>query len=166
VFAKSASARAFTAVEKRFILDTLNDARAWPVGPWISRSPASITRVVEPRWTVSLETSDYINRLAGPTVNGLSATWMSTHVSWLSYENWTSVPSAVRAIYTLEDYRRYLILHECGHALGLDHPQPDWALPKTGPCPVMKQQTLGLGRYQPNVWPLRQEKDVLLKSFK
>lgn len=161
LFAKTASARAFTPTEKRFILDTLNDARAWPVGPWA----AATSSTSAPLWTVSLETSQYISRRAGPTVNGLSVTWMSSHKSWLSYENWSSVPQPVQGVYSLDDYRRYLILHECGHGLGLDHPDKSWALPKSGPCPVMKQQTLGLGPYKPNVWPLRQEIDVLAEAF-
>lgn len=158
-FAPSKTARAFTAAEKKFVLKVLNDPRAWPVGRWTMASATS-----RPTWTVALEAQDHIDRVAGPSIAGLSVTFMDRSVSWLSYTNWTTVPGPLQGLYSLEAYRVYLILHECGHGLGLDHPDKSWALPRSGPAPVMKQQTLGLGPYRPNVWPLGQEKKILLEQ--
>jgi len=50
----------------------------------------------------------------------------------------------------LADYRRYVVNHEVGHALGYEHR----GCPATGAlAPVMMQQTKGTGACMPNPWP-------------
>lgn len=57
---------------------------------------------------------------------------------------------AVPHIPDLELYRRYVINHEIGHALGRGHA----TCPAPGqPAPVMAQQTLGLDGCTANAWP-------------
>lgn len=52
----------------------------------------------------------------------------------------------------LEAYRRYVVNHETGHALGYPHV----GCPGTGDlAPVMLQQTKGLEGCKPNPWPAR-----------
>lgn len=53
--------------------------------------------------------------------------------------NWTSVPAPASTM-TLENYRKYLVLHEFGHALGFGHVK----CPSEGAdAPIMMQQTKG-----------------------
>jgi hypothetical protein len=89
----------------------------------------------------------------------LSVTYMSEKPRRTSfnYRNWTRVPDPVQNIYSLEQYRRYLVLHECGHALGLGHQK----CRPGSPAPIMLQHSLGLKGCDPNLWPLASEKEFL-----
>ena len=87
---------------------------------------------------------------------------VSPRITYFNETNWNHVPEPLRHLYSLEDYRTYVILHECGHAIfSLDHPRK--IVP--GPCPVMIQQTRGLpqGTFK-NLWPLESEKKRALKN--
>jgi len=109
-------------------------------------------------WAVELASSQTISELA-PGLPGLSVTMMSykPRLTMFNYENWMRVPAAAPKEYSLAQYRTYLILHECGHALGLGHPRAS-VRNSHGPCPVMVQQTRGIGHLQPNIWPLDSER--------
>jgi hypothetical protein len=121
-------------------------------------------KTIDPKksnWTISLETPDYINsflsRKSGPLQYGLSITMMSEspRVTYFSFQNWTHRPETLPN-YTRQEYRTYLVLHECGHALGLGHSHC-----KGGPAPIMHQQTRGNKTCTKNTWPLAFEKRLL-----
>ena len=62
----------------------------------------------------------------------------------------------------MKNYRIYLINHEVGHILGMEHDKPI----KNRKVPVMVQQTLSIGLANPNPWPLLKEQKKLLKKVR
>lgn len=56
---------------------------------------------------------------------------------------------------SLDEYRRYVINHEVGHWVGLDHRACRAA---GAPAWVMQQQTISLGGCETRVWPQRDER--------
>ena len=136
---------------KSFFMDTLNDPRAWPF-KWTETRKRQLAD-----WAVELVDNDDIQSIA-PGLPGLSVTMMtySPRLTLFNYQNWLTVPLAAPS-YSLAQYRTYLILHECGHALGLGHPKSS-VRQTHGPSPIMVQQTLGIGLLEPNIWPLESEK--------
>lgn len=77
---------------------------------------------------------------------------------YLHLDNWLHGSKASGL--SLTNYRKYLVNHEIGHILGLGHKKPVG----TGKCPVMVQQTLGIGNQKPNVWPLMKELSAALRK--
>lgn len=156
-FDTSVSARPWTPSEKKLILETLNDYRSWMPSKWSETKSRQYAD-----WSVSLESQELIDSYPG--MKGLSVTFMSEspRKTMFSYENWASLPNAVKSIYTLKMYRQYLINHEAGHALGLGHPKRKFV--NNTIAPVMIQQTLGLHGLLPNVWPTNEELLKLMHS--
>lgn len=57
------------------------------------------------------------------------------------------------------EYRHYVVVHEIGHWIGLDHLEcADHQAPGE-PAPVMDQQSIDTGECTTNVWPLAFERD-------
>lgn len=61
----------------------------------------------------------------------------------------------------VHDYRYYVVNHEFGHILGENHRTPI----ENMPCPIMVQQTLGIGYALPNYLPLKFERDSVLSKI-
>ena len=149
-------------MEKHFIMSTLNDRRAWPV-KWIETRNAQLAN-----WNVVLETQDFIDSKFPSNIKGLSVTQSRANVhhglmapkTTFSYENWSDVPLKLRGKYNIHEYRTYVLLHECGHALGLGHRECTG-----GPAPIMLQQTRGLGECTKNLWPLETEIDSIYRMY-
>ena len=75
----------------------------------------------------------------------------------INSRRWKRGAASYRWSRFLAAYRRYLINHEVGHALG--HPHRN--CPRTGaPAPVMMQQTKGVEPCRRNPWPLTYEKSA------
>ncbi len=69
---------------------------------------------------------------------------------YINDDNWRNNPDAW-AHRSQHDYRHYVIVHEVGHWLGLDHRD----CPSRGaPAPVMVQQSISTEGCETNVWPL------------
>jgi len=161
-FCYSKTARSFTIMEKQFVLSTLNDRRAWPV-KWIETHNAQLAN-----WNVVLESQQFIDDNFPSRINGLSVTQSRANVrqgphapkTFFSYTNWSEVPLKLRGKYNIHEYRTYVVLHECGHALGLGHRECTG-----GPAPIMLQQTRGIKECTKNLWPLDIEIDALYKMY-
>ncbi|MBW3664084.1 MAG: cell wall-binding repeat-containing protein [Actinobacteria bacterium] len=65
----------------------------------------------------------------------------------------------------IEDYRHYVVLHELGHWLELDHYECRQYAGAGKPAPVMDQQTIDTGVCTTNVWPLEFELDQARRNI-
>ena len=91
-------------------------------------------------------------------LTNLSCADRNTDKIYINYNRWIRGSKASKL--NIRDYRIYLINHEVGHILGLDHAEPI----KGRLTPVMNQSTLGIGEGLPNMWPLEWEKSLVLKK--
>ena len=135
--------------ENRFVatvLAILNDPRSWGVQfEYSDHNPDVI---------LMLSKASDVKRACRMT--GLSCAILSNPVIiHINLNRWRrgSRPSCL----DLTDYRTYVINHEIGHALGFGHYDPS----PGKLCPVMTQQTLGIGKAVPNPWPTSWEKILL-----
>ena len=122
----------------------LSDDRTWPV---------KFTRDdLHPDFSITLVEPGVVERACGLS-NDLSCASMDHKWVLLNARRWFE--GSAKSNLDLDDYRTYVINHEVGHVLLLNHPTLP---PRPGePCPVMIQQTLGTGYALKNVWPLAEE---------
>ena len=83
--------------------------------------------------------------------NGLSCYTYIKNEIYFNYNNWMNESPKFLSKFkqSLDGYRRYLVLHEVGHALGLGHLD---AKKFDGlPAPIMSQQTKGIYNAIPNL---------------
>ncbi|MGW3341930.1 DUF3152 domain-containing protein [Nonomuraea rubra] len=119
---------------------TLNDVRGWARFQRVDHGPVRVrVALSSPRLTV---------RQCLPLRTGGELSCWNGHRSVINALRWAEgVPQYGG---DLAAYRRYLISHEVGHALGHRHR----SCPGPGrPAPVMVQQSKSLGRCRPNPWP-------------
>lgn len=126
-------------------------------------------------WIAVKAPRTYIQSIGGDIK--LSATIMSDpkqgpRTTFFNLENWNKLPEPLKGLYSLMDYRQYLVLHEFGHALAsLDHP-PKKTLHNNSYAPIMYQQTRGLDvpydgqiiKLKKNLWPLLHERQLFFKK--
>ena len=93
------------------------------------------------------------DRLCPPVrTNGLFSRFMRGRAV-LNFWRWINGARAYAG--RLAQYRRYMVNHEVGHALGHGH----LGCPGSGrAAPVMMQQTKGVAPCKPNPWPLAEER--------
>jgi hypothetical protein len=86
----------------------------------------------------------------------LSLCNMKTREIWINEDRWQrAIPDESQL--PLAAYRAYVLQHELGHALGLEHAEHCTA--PGIPAPIMVQQTLGIGMCAPNPFPTQFELD-------
>ncbi|MBA3431715.1 MAG: DUF3152 domain-containing protein, partial [Actinobacteria bacterium] len=130
--------------------DVLDDPRGWSASGTfaferVDQGPVS--------FRVTLASRGLTDRLCAPLVtNGLYSCYMNGRAV-LNVWRWKVGADAYGR--DLERYRRYLINHEVGHALGRGHRY----CPAAGePAPVMMQQTKGVAPCKSHAWPLAYER--------
>jgi hypothetical protein len=84
---------------------------------------------------------------AGLDTRSLYSCWNGTFAA-LNSVRWVNGAEAFAG--DIEAYRRYLVNHEVGHALGRRH---EWCTTSGALASVMMQQTKGVGPCVPNPWP-------------
>lgn len=121
----------------------VNDKRGWPIEFKEGKNG----------FTIILTDPEEIKKKCG--FSGLSCA-LGKNTILIHRTNWNRGTPA----HTLKDYRTYVINHELGHLLGLNHQKPTGK----GLCPVMVQQTISVGTQKSNVWPLKSERLAVFKK--
>ena len=130
----------------RTVEKVLTDERGW-----IAVEPRSLQRVEhDPDFRIRLATPETADRLCAPLDTGGRLSCRNGENVVLNAWRWVNGADTYDG--DLAAYRRYMINHEFGHALGKDHD----SCPASGNlAPVMLQQTKGLAGCRPNPWPAR-----------
>jgi hypothetical protein len=118
---------------------------------WIAVDPRSLQRVEhDPDVRIRLATPETADRLCVPLDTGGRLSCRNGENVVLNAWRWVNGADSYGG--DLVAYRRYMINHEFGHALGNGHV----SCPASGSlAPVMLQQTKGLDGCRPNPWPAR-----------
>lgn len=122
----------------------LHDPRSWAATHELVRVEPSRAAI-----RVLVATPDTVDRLcaeAGLVTNGIFSCW-NGRVAAINLRRWNE---GARDVSDLDLYRRYVVNHEVGHALGFQH------VGCTGAgdvSPLMAQQTKGLDGCTANPWP-------------
>ena len=91
---------------------------------------------------IRMSTPQTLDKLMGDRT--LSCAELGGHLVNLNVYRWLyGSPASKLPLYS---YRQYVVSHEIGHILGYQHV----SIPSSGPCPIMVQQTLGIGNCIPN----------------
>jgi hypothetical protein len=129
-----------------FVLETLNDPRSWR-----HKSGERFARTDDKKQTdfrVVLASPETSARLCRPMTTDGVLSCRKGNAAYLTMFRWVNATPDYQA--DRNGYRRYLVNHEVGHALGRKHArciEPGWL------APVMLQQTISLAGCLPNSWP-------------
>jgi putative cell wall-binding protein len=134
---------------------TLNDPRGWAIGGDLAFEEVA-------------DGGDFRLWLADPQEVDAAAPECDAQWScrvgddvYINEERWAEATQTY-ADRTLFAYRQYVINHEVGHWLGLDHAD----CPGAGqPAPVMQQQSISLDGCETNVWPLEWEQQAVRERW-
>lgn len=128
----------------QFVEETLTDRRGWAVRHRLARVDGHADiRIV-------LATPETADELCAPLDTGGRLSCRNGDNVVINAWRWQFGAESYTG--DLTGYRRYVVNHETGHALGYAHV----GCPKPGEfAPVMLQQTKGLEGCEPNPWPAR-----------
>ena len=132
--------------------DILYDARSWGGNGRLGMKKVDSGPVA---FRVTLARPRTVDDLCAPLpTNGIYSCWNGSRAV-INSMRWRRGAASYGWEKALDRYRKYLINHEVGHALGHDHRR----CPRRGVlAPVMMQQTKGLAACRRNPWPRRFER--------
>jgi len=137
----------FSMDELIFILNVLNDSRAWGVYfEFKDKNPDII---------LFKKTTQQLVNMFGKKFDGFSVCDYSKYPIkiYFNKQNWDAIPLTSQ-YKSLSAYRTYLVLHEFGHALG--YHKHDKCTKENAPASVMMQQTLSVYPCYPDPWVKKQ----------
>jgi len=104
--------------------------------------------------TITLSPNEVVRQVC--RINKLSCQSGLDNSIYINYDNWMGQNGVLKnSGLDLAGYRDYVIQHEVGHALGLDHAK----CPAKGePAPIMMQHSLTIGECKPNRRPIKNPK--------
>ena len=145
---------------RKNVIQILNLSQSWGGVLGIKFKFSQNKNIID--YNIFLKSNDFIIDKFGDVFNNLSVAEKGGKNIYINSSNWNNTP--ILSKLSDKDYKIYVINHEMGHILGLDHPNISdrFDLMK---CPVMVQQTLGkkLFHMEPNPFPLKEEINLVKK---
>lgn len=105
----------------------------------------------DPDVDIVLALPDSVDRLCAPIKTEGEVSCSINGRAVINFKRWTQ---GTRAWDDLSDYRRYVINHEVGHAMGMIHRHN---CTKSGKAPLMMQQSRNRLKCEPNSYPTSHE---------
>ena len=143
-------------IRKSYVIDkivnTLNDRRGWKK---FGYNFSYKNNAQHADFIITIAPNEKIKKIC--KFSGLSCADISKNIVYLNLEKWKR--GTQKSKLSLDDYRTYLILHECGHIIGKDHIKISDCKPGIK-CPIMVQQTLGISNLKPNCWTTKMDNEI------